>query len=241
MNWMTDNAMFLGTLVAAALGVWSLMPQRSARPRAVGFVLVLAALGVLLTALARTEGTLTAQVLSTIFAGGSLLCGTLMITSRNPTYGALWFALVTLCTCGMFLLQSAPFLAAATIIVYAGAIIVTFLFVIMLAQQEGETIYDQRSRRPLASTLAAFAFLGLLLTALNEWGGPQRLSTTESSAVAANPLSKLPADQELGEMHGLGRSLFGDYLFAVELAGTLLLIASIGAIAIAPRRTQGTL
>jgi NADH-quinone oxidoreductase subunit J len=42
-------------------------------------------------------------------------------------------------------------------------------------------------------------------------------------------------------MHGLGRSLFGDYLFAVELAGTLLLVASIGAVAIAPRRSQGTL
>ena len=42
-------------------------------------------------------------------------------------------------------------------------------------------------------------------------------------------------------MHSLGRSLFGDYLFAVELAGTLLLIASIGAIAMAPRRAEGTL
>ena len=71
-----------------------------------------------------------------------------MITSRNPVYAALWFALATLSTCGLFLLQSAPFLAAATIIVYAGAIIVTFLFVIMLAQQAGATVYDQRSRQP---------------------------------------------------------------------------------------------
>ena len=56
-----------------------------------------------------------------------------------------------------------------------------------------------------------------------------------------NLLSKADADHPVGNLKGLGRSLFGDYLFAVELAGTLLLVASIGAIAIAPRREQGTL
>lgn len=239
MTWITEHALFLGTLLAAALGVWWLMPQRTTRPRAVGLALVVAALAVLLSAIAQADGTLTQRMLSTLFAGGALLCGTLMITSRNPAYGALWFAVVTLCTCGMFLLQSAPFLAAATIIVYAGAIIVTFLFVIMLAQQEGETVYDQRSRRPLVSTIAAFVFLGVLLTALGEWGAAP--AAPNAAVAAANPLSRIPADQPLGEMHGLGRSLFGDYLFAVEVAGTLLLIASIGAIAIAPRRSQGTL
>jgi NADH-quinone oxidoreductase subunit J len=57
----------------------------------------------------------------------------------------------------------------------------------------------------------------------------------------ANPLSQLTPDQTMGRMHALGRSLFGDYLFAVEIAGTLLLVATIGAIAIAPRRRRGTL
>jgi NADH-quinone oxidoreductase subunit J len=59
-------------------------------------------------------------------------------------------------------------------------------------------------------------------------------------SIDAHPFSRPPAG-ELGRVRGLGRSLFGDYLFAVELAGTLLLIATIGAIAIAPRRSQGTL
>jgi NADH-quinone oxidoreductase subunit J len=61
------------------------------------------------------------------------------------------------------------------------------------------------------------------------------------SAALANPLSRPVEGQSLGTMRGLGRSLFGDYLFAVELAGTLLLVATIGAIAIAPRRARGTL
>ena len=90
----------------------------------------------------------------------------LMITSRKPVYAALWFAMVTFSTCGLFLLQSAPFLAAATIIVYAGAIIVTFLFVMMLAQQAGATTYDQRAREPLLAAVAAFLLLGALIYVL---------------------------------------------------------------------------
>jgi NADH-quinone oxidoreductase subunit J len=233
-NWLQDHALFLITLAVAAVGVWWLMPERQQRPRVVGLLLVVAAVSVLAGSLHLAGGPLTDRVLSILFG-----CGTLMITSRNPVYGALWFALVTLCTCGMFLLQSAPFLAAATIIVYAGAIIVTFLFVIMLSQQEGATTYDQRSRRPFVSTVAAFALLGVLLTGLQTWKAAP--ITASGDAVTANPLSVVPADESLGSMHQLGRSLFGDYLFAVEVAGTLLLVASIGAIAIAPRRSQGTL
>jgi NADH-quinone oxidoreductase subunit J len=56
-----------------------------------------------------------------------------------------------------------------------------------------------------------------------------------------NLLSLADADHPVGNLKGLGRSLFGDYLFAVELAGTMLLVACIGAIAIAPRREQGEL
>ena len=83
-----------------------------------------------------------------------------MITQRNPVHAALCFALVVLSTCGLFLLQAAPFLMAATIIIYAGAIVVTFLFVIMLAQQAGLSNADQRSREPLLATLAGFVLLG---------------------------------------------------------------------------------
>src|SRR6267154_1692534 len=71
------------------------------------------------------------------FATIAILGGVLLITQHNPVYAALSFALVVLSTCGLFLLNGAPFLTAATIIVYAGAIVVTFLFVIMLAQQSG--------------------------------------------------------------------------------------------------------
>ena len=161
------------------------------------------------------------------FASAALVCAVLMITSRNPVYAALWFALVTLSTCGLFLLQSAPFLAAATIIVYAGAIVVTFVFVIMLAQQSGATIYDQRSRQPLVATIVAFVLLGRAAVHAARCGTRNdargRRRSSRRPRCTTNELSRPPADEPIGTMHGLGRSLFGDYLFAVELAGTLLL------------------
>src|SRR5439155_438322 len=65
-----------------------------------------------------------------LFAAIAIVAGGLLVTQQNPARAALSFAIVVLATCGLFLLQAAPFLMAATIIVYAGAIIVTFLFVI---------------------------------------------------------------------------------------------------------------
>lgn len=172
------------------------------------------------------------------------------------------------------MLQSAPFLAAATVIVYAGAVIVTFLFVIMLAQQTGSAGYDRRGQFGIPAVLSSFVLLGVVVYQLQS--APLQINRPETPQVAEaggavgsrgggsmtsppalpspdapiNPppppsvpalLSRATAETPVGSMKGLGRSLFGDYLFAVELAGTILLVASIGAIAIAPRREEGAL
>ncbi len=89
-----------------------------------------------------------------------------MITGRNPARRRLAFAFVVLSTCGLFLLLAAPFLMAATIIIYAGAIIVTFLFVLMLSQQEGPSNADLRTREPALATAAGFVLLATLLVGL---------------------------------------------------------------------------
>ena len=94
------------------------------------------------------------------------MSGLLLVTQRNPARAALSFALVVLSTCGLFLLLAAPFLTAATTIIYAGAIVVTFLFVLMLAQQAGPSDADLRSREPLLACLAGFFLLGALLYVL---------------------------------------------------------------------------
>jgi NADH:ubiquinone oxidoreductase subunit 6 (subunit J) len=280
----------------------------------------------------------------------------LMLTQSNPVYAALFFALVVLSTCGLFLLLAAPFLMAATIIIYAGAIVVTFLFVIMLAQQLGVSNADQRSREPFLASLAGFILLAAILCVLDRtyeapantalaqqlqplleltrqareagtiadmgerlgdreryfhpfktlvqeevwpaqaqeslkalqtnldlaeeawsmrWANPEekraamakhldvilqegrRIQTRLAMAGVLTPDPKLPLSRfsagspagqpsnEQGRMQlpaenvaGLGRALFSDYLLAVDVAGFLLLVATIGAIAIAARRTE---
>lgn len=271
-EWLRNYPMAIVGLVLWAVGVIWLMPGRkSGAPRASTLGLLITAAGLITFCFScgKPQAELADEVMFWLFGVGALLCGVLMITSRNPVYAALWFALATLSTCGLFLLQSAPFLAAATIIVYAGAVIVTFLFVIMLAQQSGEAGYDQRSRQSVAAIVSGFVFLGAIAFTLQSEGPRLQLPEVVVAAVveqedpladagpmpgAASPfgpvavqldspniLSKADSSHPVGDMKGLGRSLFGDYLFAVEIAGTLLLIASIGAIAIAPRREQGAL
>jgi len=249
MNWIAEHILLVTALVLMAAGIFVLFPKRVLLPRTLGWLLTLAGVVALAVTLIPEESPLTENILFYLFSGTAILCGVLMITSHYPVYGALWFALVTLSVCGLFLLQSAPFLAAATIVVYAGAIIVTFLFVIMLAQQSGRSVYDQRSRQPLLATIGAFVMLGALLATIHEAKlgsiepvavATSKISAEQAEVPAINPLSQPRPDQPLGSMHGLGRSLFGDYLFAVELAGTLLLIASIGAILLSPRKGQVT-
>lgn len=252
MNWTAENMNLLLPLALGWLAVWLLLPSEKPRGRILGGLTAVAALLVLQATLLPPAGDLVRDVMFYVFAGAAILCAGLMITDKNPVYAALWFALTTLAVCGLFLLNSAPFLAAATIIVYAGAIIVTFLFVIMLAQQAGSANYDRQAFQPGVASLLSFVLLGALLFSLQEWGGIDGKATdvvkhgqfmTLPEGVQANVLSQPPASnpREIGSLRVLGRSLFTDYLYAVELAGTVLLVATIGAIAIAPRRSQGHL
>jgi len=273
MAWLREHPMTLIGLVVWAAGILWLMPGKKAgkpRARIPGLLLATAGLVMFCLSCGKPQTELADEVMFWLFAVSALLCGVLMITARNPVYAALWFALATLSTCGLFLLQSAPFLAAATVIVYAGAVIVTFLFVIMLAQQSGAAGYDQRSGNSLLATISSFVLLGAIALTLQSEkleievpvvvaeasaspatnSPPSRDSSSlmmlspdpvAQVSVAPNALSKADREHPVGNLKGLGRSLFGDYLFAVELAGTLLLIAGIGAIAIAPRREQGAI
>ena len=152
--------------VLGALGVMLLLPKPQRQSRTLGVFLAMAGLAVfgafLYTAFGRPMSDSIADVLFCIFAAVALLSGTLLVTQRNPARGAIAFAFVILSTCGLFLLLAAPFLMAATIIIYMGAIIVTFLFVLMLSHVVGPSDENDRSREPLLGSLAGFAFIGLI-------------------------------------------------------------------------------
>lgn len=176
----------------------------------------------------------------------SLASAVMMITARNPVYSALWFALVLLGNSGLFLLQKAEFLSAATIIVYAGAIVVTFLFVIMLSQPTGAAPYDRRSREPLLSAATGLILASVLVGTLHYaarhegWGestvGSQRPSP-EAIAVVADFSSRHGALKE-PHVAELGKALFVDHTASVEVIGLLLLAAVVGAVLIAGHRVE---
>jgi len=161
----------------------------------------------------------------------------MMITRRNPVRVALWFAVVVLAVAGLMLLVGAQFVAAVTVIVYAGAVIVMFLFVIMLAGQTGREYYDRVSRDPELAVAAGATLLALvMLVAVSSYGGspslwPDRKALPDQSEIAA--MSSRPGAAHVAP---LGRALYAVHWLSVELAGTLLLVALVAAVLIVGTR-----
>jgi NADH:ubiquinone oxidoreductase subunit 6 (subunit J) len=157
-------------VVLAAAGFFLLLPRPRGRIVSGGIAALVAAVAVLAAWVYRTFGNpipdTIGALLFWLFSAGALVFGTVLVAQRNPARGAIAFAFVILSTCGLFLLLAAPFLMAATIIIYAGAIIVTFLFLLMLSHAEGPSDENDRSREPLYGSLAGFAFTGLVLFSL---------------------------------------------------------------------------
>ncbi len=178
------------------------------------------------------------------------------LVAREPVYAALGFATAVLSVCGVLFMQAALFIAAATMIVYAGATIIIFLFVLMFAQQTELRTYDVQLNNPLvAATIGAILLATITMCVTGDKAMlPPRVDPTRamsaadlpdnlSSEVGKEAARKLDAiDPALRFVPnltaGLGRSMYTDYLLAVELAGTVLLVATIGAIALAQRSTE---
>jgi NADH:ubiquinone oxidoreductase subunit 6 (subunit J) len=186
------------------LAVYLLLPR--ARPYPPLWGAAAGALALLLAgALVVRAGAVTPEaLLFYAFSAVAVVAGTLLVTQSNPARAALAFALVVLSTCGLFLLQAAPFLAAATTIIYAGAIIVIFLFVLMLAQQEGLSDADQRSREPLLAAVAGFVLLGAVLYVLRlTYGTPPELDgLLRQTERAVNQIAPLRQRADADELTG---------------------------------------
>jgi NADH-quinone oxidoreductase subunit J len=260
LEWIVENRGLLVVPVFGFIALYLLLPRESRVWRPVGIAFGVAALGVM-GFLFGSPGTSLYGVLFYIFAGVAIVAAVATVSFANPIYSALSFALVTLSVSGLFVMRGAMFLGATTVIIYAGAIVVTFLFIIMLSRHPGNAPYDRRAREPFLATLAAFLLLGVLLFTLDDWalGGSRPSRGALQSTTAANahylPLRStagfvplLPGDDRYPYSHmldtdtsplrALGRTFFTDYLITIELAGTLLLVAGVGAVAIAPRRVR---
>jgi NADH-quinone oxidoreductase subunit J len=156
-------------------------------------------------------------ILFYVFAALTLLCGVLVVAnpfSRNPVTSAMFLVLTIISMAGLFVLLHAFFLAAVQIIVYAGAVIVLFLFVIMLLDLKEE----QRRKIKL------FGFVGGLVSV----GAIVLISL--KALKAAGPGTGLPAPQLEGGTKALGELLFQQYVLPFEVVSVLLLVAMVGVI-----------
>ena len=190
-----------------------------------------------------------------------------VITHTKPVYAALWFVMVMLATAGLLLTLSAPFVAFALVIIYGGAILVTYVFVIMLAAAAGDPgdqttpIYDRTAHEPFAATCVGFLLLAVLLGVAFEPLAPQPAAPSATDAAiiadimpnrAATRLAKAPrasivtADAAAGaatvkpltNIERVGLDLFRGEPLGLELAGVILLVALIGAVVLARQRVE---
>ena len=161
------------------------------------------------------------EILFYIFSALTLLCGLLVVFnpfSRNPVTSAMFLVLTIISMSGLFVLLQAYFLAAVQILVYAGAVIVLFLFVIMLMDVKEE---ERRRLHKFGTFLGVAGVAGLAGIMINT----VRLSSIGESLVKSGE----------GETDSLGKLLFTSYVLPFEIISVLLLVAMVGCILLSKR------
>ena len=170
-------------------------------------------------------------------AAASVASAILAVTRKNPVHSMLWVLALFLHVAGIFLLLSAEFLAAVQIIVYAGAILVFYLFVLMLLDP-----LDEESRPRFAKHWPLAALGGLGFVALTWW---VQLDASGSVLGADSPVGlepggvgAAPEDPAMGSPSQLGKALFGPFALPFEITGLVLLAAIVGAVVLVRRRAE---
>ena len=208
--------MQIACYVASALGaiaVYLMMPRRGYQPVQIGGLLGAVTLGGVWLYLSRflpdrlgipIEG----FTYYYVFSGLAIIAATRVITHTKPVFAALWFVMMVLASAGLFLILEAEFVAIALVAIYAGAILVTYLFVIMLATRSGDPpgphanddAYDRVSYEPAAATAVGFFLLAVLLSlmfsAVPLDPNPEA-AMTDDATIIAEILPNRPASQLL--------------------------------------------
>jgi len=168
------------------------------------------------------------DILFYVFAALTLLCGVLVVAnpfSRNPVTSAMFLVLTIISMACLFVLLNAFFLAAVQIIVYAGAVMVLFVFVIMLMDLKEE----ERRKFKVFGVTAGLLSVGAIITIFLKSIGHSTSSASLAVPIAANPT--------IGESdtHALGMLLFTKYTLPFEVISVLLLVAMIGVITLSKK------
>jgi len=157
------------------------------------------------------------DILFYVLAALTLIFGALVVAnpfSRNPITSAMFLVLTIISMAGLFVLLNAFFLAAVQVLVYAGAVMVLFLFVIMLLDLKEE----ERRKIKLTGLVAGVLSVGAIVAIFVR------------SLFATKPGENLPAPSVVGDTATLGKMLFTNYLLPFEIVSILLLVAMVGVI-----------
>jgi len=228
--------------VVAGVGTVLLLPsRREASIRKIGGIVLLAAgliFAALLVRLTAGEAKGGMGPYFWIFSAVAIIGAVRVVTHPKPVYSALYFVLTVFASAGLFLLLWAEFMAAALVLIYAGAILVTYVFVIMLAAEAAQPgagarsflEHDQISKDPVIAAAVGFALMGVILFVVFDKAAGLSVSAPEAAATTSIVS---------GSTQELGVFLFQKHLVNVELAGLILTISMIGAIVIARRKVVG--
>jgi len=177
------------------------------------------------------------QVIFYVFAALAILSALMVITQNNPVRCVLFLVVTFFASAGLWLLLSAEFLALILVLVYVGAVMTLFLFVVMMLDIDTESVRSHFVRHlPFALILVAL-LVGLLLVAVPaEWfkTGTESVAAT-NKVVTFNDDVDTTQPKQLSNTEEIGMVLYTDYVFAFELAAVLLLVAIIAAITLAHR------
>lgn len=169
-----------------------------------------------------------------VAAATMVLVGALgVVTRSNPVHAAMSLVLTLFGIAVMFVAHNAHFLAAVQVIVYAGAIVVLFLFVIMLLgvdRAEDLSVEPITNQRPLAFIIGV-GITGIVIAAI--------VSSRAGLATIGNGVNETTVDSPDANIRQLGRAIFSDHVFAFEITSVLLLVAVIGTVVMARRAKSG--
>ena len=164
-----------------------------------------------------------------VFSGVLLLAALRVITARNPVHAALYLVLAFFTAAAIWMLLRAEFLAIVLVLVYVGAVMVLFLFVVMMLDINLDRLREGFwSYLPLGATVGVLMVIEMVLVLGGKYFGAEQLPS--------------PADPGPGYSNTkeLGRLLYTDYVYPFELAAVILLVAIVAAIALTIRRRKDT-
>ena len=164
-----------------------------------------------------------------VFAAILVFAAFRVITVRNPVHAALHLVLAFFTSAGLWLLLEAEFLAITLVLVYVGAVMVLFLFVVMMLDINVAPLKEGFIRYlPVGATVAGLIVVEMILVV-----GARNFGLDQVAKPAARPA-------DYSNTRELGRVLYTDYVYAFEIAAVILLVAIIAAIALTMRRREGT-